>query len=167
MSQSIPINRRRMSRVNNTPQNTPENGNSLKNPSVQPQTVPQETRDLLVKWITGSATQEKLDMGFSKTGGRFANIYSWASGENNLPENASEQARRQFDVIRRSYILHNNERLHKTRVFLSDPSVVKSIEDFFQGKYTVALRKYKNGEGSSLIQYRWIVQLQSKDAVVN
>jgi hypothetical protein len=123
--------------------------------------VPQIARDLLVKWIIGSATQEKIDIGMTKTGGKFANIYSWASGDNSLPTGANEKVRRQYDAIHRSYIMDNNVQYHKTRVYLSEPSVIKSIEEHFGGKYRVHLRKIGNNDTDSLIKFRWIVQLET------
>lgn len=123
--------------------------------------VPQMARDLLVKWIIGSATQEKIDIGMTKTGGKFANIYSWASGDNSLPTGANEKVSRQYEAIHRSYIMDNTFQYHKTRVYLSDPSVIKSIEEHFGGKYRVHLRKIANNVEDSLIKFRWIVQLET------
>lgn len=149
-----------------TPQNTPEDSHVEKyikrQEPVDDTPVPQEAKELLAKWIISSATQEKLDIGFSKTDNKFANVYSWASGSNVLSKDATEQEKRQFTAVRRSYILHDNKKYHKTRIFLCDDYVVKKVEEHFGGKYSCSIRKYENSNKDSLVYYRWVVQFTPK-----
>lgn len=127
--------------------------------------IPQECKTLLIKWITDSISEEKIQEEFARTEGKYANIYSWVSGSQiKKSEVNNEYQEKQNNALNKSYIFHDNRRYHKTSIFLADQTVKNAIAAHLGNKYEVSLKKFPNGDSRSIISFRWVIQIMPRES---
>jgi hypothetical protein len=127
--------------------------------------IPQECKALLVKWICDSISEEKIKEEFARTGGKYANIYSWVSGSQiKKSEVNNEYQEKQNNALNKSYIFHENKRYHKTSIFLADQTVKNAVSAHLLNKYEVSLKKFPNGDSRSIISFRWVIQIMPRES---
>jgi hypothetical protein len=115
--------------------------------------VPHGVKELLLKWILQRFDQEKIDKDIAEHG--YSNVYSWVSGTTN-----SEQDK-QVQAIRKSYILDESGRFHKTRVYFADDYIGNELKKKITDSQDVKLRKFKV-EKEGPITFRWVIQVRPK-----
>jgi hypothetical protein len=115
--------------------------------------VPQEVKELLLKWIVQRIDLDKINKEIEEQG--YSNIYSWVSGTTNSDQEKQVQA------IRKSYILNEAGRFHKTRVYFTDDFISNELKSKFDNTLEVKLRKFKvEKEVESPISFRWVIQVK-------
>jgi hypothetical protein len=118
--------------------------------------IPRETQDLLIQWITPNLTAEKVQAGLEEK--PYYNAYSWVSGNSVAKPTAEQEG--QLNAVRRSYILNEGNRHHKTKVYLYENYVQSELQKLVGDNYTVSLRKFENSKQNSLVRFRWVVQVR-------
>jgi hypothetical protein len=113
--------------------------------------VPQDVKELLLKWIVQRIDNDKIAKDISEHG--YSNVYSWVSGTTNSTEEKQVQA------IRKSYILNEVGRFHKTRVYFADDFIINELKAKFDDSLEVKLRKFKV-EKEGPITFRWVIQVR-------
>jgi hypothetical protein len=118
--------------------------------------VPQDVKDLLLKWIVQRIDLEKIAKDIAEHG--YSNVYSWVSGSTNVVDVQEKE----LQAIRKSYILNEGNRYHKTRIYFADDFIQNELKSKFDDSLEVKLRKFKVEKEGSSIAFRGVIQVRPK-----